>query len=68
MILRPQQPLQPGYRLPEQLLPNTLSPDKHLGYAVQWFAMATTVLLLALILSVRHLRGGRRRTTTREAS
>lgn len=68
VILRPQQPLQPGYRLPEQLLPNTLSPDKHLGYAVQWFAMATTVLLLALILSVRHLRGGRRRITTREAS
>ena len=44
------------------LLPGTVED------AVQWFAMATTVLLLALILSVRHLRGGPRRTTTREAS
>lgn len=67
-ILRPQQPLLPGYRLPDQLLPNTLPPDKHLGYAVQWFAMAATVLLLAVILSVRHLRGRRRRSITREAS
>ena len=67
-ILRPQQPLQDGYALSDELLPNTLPPDKHLGYAVQWFAMAATVLLLAVILSVRHLRGRRRRTTTGEAS
>ena len=67
-ILRPQQPLLPGYRLSDQLLPNTLPPDKHLGYAVQWFAMATTVLLLAVILSVRHLRGRKRRITMRETS
>ena len=25
------------------------SPDKHMGYAVQWFAMAVTLLILTLI-------------------
>lgn len=29
----------------------TLSPDKHLGYAVQWFALAGTLLILSLALN-----------------
>ena len=61
-ILRPHAVLDPGYQLPEAVLPNTLPPDKHLGYAVQWFALAVSVLLLALVLTVRRLAGraGRR--------
>lgn len=39
------------------LLPNTLPPQRHLGYAVQWFALALTVLIVALVLE------GRRRRT-----
>lgn len=65
-MLRPHASLAPGHVLPEQLLPNTLTPDKHLGYAVQWFALATSVLLLALILSVRHLRGRTGHLTVKE--
>ena len=30
------------------------SPDKHIGYAVQWFALAAAVLATALLLSLRH--------------
>ena len=61
-ILRPHSVLDPGYQLPEAVLPNTLPPDKHLGYAVQWFALAASVLLLALVLTLRRLAGraGRR--------
>lgn len=61
-ILRPHAVLDPGYQLPEAVLPNTLPPDKHLGYAVQWFALAASVLLLALVLTLRRLAGraGRR--------
>ena len=56
-ILRPQPPLLAGYQLPAPLLANTLPPDKHLGYAVQWFALAATLLLLALCLSLRRFFG-----------
>lgn len=38
------------------LLPNTLPPQRHLGYAVQWFALALTVLLVALVLEWRRRR------------
>ena len=38
------------------ILPNTMSPDRHLGYAVQWFGLALTVLVVALLLSIRALR------------
>ena len=34
-------------------LPNTLPPERHLGYAVQWFALALAVLVTALVLSFR---------------
>lgn len=45
-----------GYERDLDVLPNTLPPEKHLGYAVQWFALALTVLLTAVFLSWRALR------------
>lgn len=38
------------------LLPNTLPPQRHLGYAVQWFGLALTVLVVALVLERRRKR------------
>ncbi|HEL7631750.1 TPA: SURF1 family protein, partial [Stenotrophomonas maltophilia] len=38
------------------LLPNTLPPQRHLGYAVQWFGLALTVLVVALVLEGRSRR------------
>lgn len=35
------------------ILPNTLTPARHLGYAVQWFALAFTVLVVAVVLTVK---------------
>ena len=37
-------------------LPNTLSPDQHYGYALQWGGLAITVLIVALVLHVRSRR------------
>lgn len=38
------------------LLPNTLPPERHLGYALQWFGLALTVLVVALVLEWRRRR------------
>ena len=35
------------------LLPNTLPPERHHGYAVQWFALAAAVVAVILILLFR---------------
>lgn len=35
------------------VLPNTLTPARHLGYAVQWFALALTVLVVAVVLTLK---------------
>lgn len=37
-------------------LPHTLSPERHRGYAVQWFGLAATVLIVTLLLSLRRTR------------
>ena len=42
-----------GYTRDLALLSNTLPPEKHRGYAVQWFALALTVVATALILTFR---------------
>jgi cytochrome oxidase assembly protein ShyY1 len=42
--------LAPGERDLE-ILPNTLPPQRHLGYAVQWFALALAVLVAAGVLT-----------------
>lgn len=49
--LDPRQPL--GYARDLDVLPNTLPPERHLGYAVQWFGLALAVLATALVLTFR---------------
>ncbi|GAB3312581.1 SURF1 family protein [Luteimonas notoginsengisoli] len=49
--LDPADPL--GYARDLDVLPNTLPPERHLGYAVQWFALAAAVLAIALLLTFR---------------
>ncbi|QDA57546.1 SURF1 family cytochrome oxidase biogenesis protein [Thermomonas aquatica] len=44
--------LAPGERDLE-ILPNTITPERHLGYAVQWFGLALTVLVAAIVLTLR---------------
>ena len=41
------------------LLPNTLPPEKHRGYAFQWAALASAVLVIALVLGLRRRAPGR---------
>jgi cytochrome oxidase assembly protein ShyY1 len=52
-VLRLDPALPLGYARDLTLLSNTLPPEKHRGYAVQWFALALTVLATALILTLR---------------
>ncbi|MGY0559007.1 SURF1 family protein [Lysobacter sp. A421] len=49
--LDPASPL--GYERDLALLANTLTPDKHRAYALQWFALALAVLATALIVTFR---------------
>lgn len=55
-VLRLDPALRMGYARDLDVLPNTLPPGKHLGYAVQWFGLALTVLVIALILTFRRPR------------
>ncbi len=59
--LDPASPL--GYTRDLALLPNTLPPEKHRGYALQWFGLAAAVLATALILTFRTPRRRRRPST-----
>jgi surfeit locus 1 family protein len=52
-VLRLDPALPLGYARDLDILPNTLPPTRHLGYAVQWFALALTVLTTALVLTFR---------------
>ena len=45
-----------GYARDLEILPNTLPPQKHLGYAVQWFGLAVAVLAIAVFLTFRRPR------------
>lgn len=45
-----------GYARDLDILPNTLPPERHLGYAVQWFALALAVLATAIVLTSRRQR------------
>ncbi len=60
-VLRPEHDPGLGYARDFDILPNTLPPERHLGYAVQWFGLAITTLITALLLSWR-----RRRATQRD--
>jgi surfeit locus 1 family protein len=55
-VLRLDPAMKMGYERDLELLPNTLPPEKHRGYAVQWFALALAVLATALILTFRKRR------------
>jgi surfeit locus 1 family protein len=53
-------PAQPyGFERDLGLLPNTLPPERHFGYALQWFALAATVAVVWLVLTLRSLRKGK---------
>lgn len=45
-----------GFERDLELLANTLPPQQHRGYAVQWYALAAAVLATALILTFRRRR------------
>ncbi|RMH89044.1 SURF1 family protein [Lysobacter pythonis] len=52
-VLRLDPALLTGHARDLDVLPNTLPPARHLGYAVQWFALAAAVLAIALVLTLR---------------
>jgi cytochrome oxidase assembly protein ShyY1 len=43
----------PAYARDLDILPNTLPPERHLGYAVQWFGLAIAVFITALVVTFR---------------
>jgi len=52
-VLRLDPALAIGYARDLEVLPNTLPPERHRGYAVQWFAMAAALALLSLWALIR---------------
>jgi len=56
--LDPSLPL--GFTRDTEALPNTLPPERHRGYAVQWFALALAVTLIYGVLLWRNIRKHRR--------
>jgi cytochrome oxidase assembly protein ShyY1 len=52
-ILRPDPADRIGYTRSLDVLSNTLPPEKHRGYAVQWFALAAAVAFVAVFLTFR---------------
>lgn len=42
-----------GFDRDLRLLANTLPPEKHRGYALQWFGLSATVLVVAIVLTFR---------------
>ena len=55
-VLRLDPDLPLGYERDLDVLTNTLPPERHRGYAVQWWALATTVLVVWLVLGFRRKR------------
>lgn len=45
-----------GYQRDLEILPNTLPPARHLGYAVQWFGLAAAVFVIAVVMTLRQRR------------
>jgi surfeit locus 1 family protein len=52
-VLRLDAALPIGYERDLDVLPNTLPPQRHLGYAVQWFALALAALAIFVVLHWR---------------
>lgn len=57
-VLRLDPAIDLGYERDLDVLPNTLTPDKHRGYALQWYGLALTVLVIALVLTFRRFDHG----------
>ena len=55
-VLRLDPALPFGYPRDLALLANTLTPDRHRGYALQWYGLAATTLVIALVLTFRRRR------------
>lgn len=55
-LLRLDPQLKIGFERNLEALPNTLPPERHRGYAVQWFGLALTVLIVYVVLSIRFRR------------
>ncbi|HJW47239.1 MAG TPA: SURF1 family protein [Lysobacter sp.] len=60
-VLRLDPTLPLGYERDLALLSNTLPPEKHRGYSVQWFALALAALVTALVLTFRKARSNEKR-------
>ena len=52
-VLRLDPTLSLGYARDLDVLPNTLPPERHRGYAVQWFGLAIASLVTALVITLR---------------
>lgn len=52
-ILRLNPALAMGHARDLDILPNTLPPEKHRGYAVQWFGLSLATLVITLVLALR---------------
>lgn len=52
-VLRLDPALEDGWARDAQLLPNTLPPERHYGYAVQWYALAAAVAVIYFVLRRR---------------
>jgi surfeit locus 1 family protein len=52
-VLRLDPALPVGYARDLELLPNTLPPERHRGYALQWFGLAFATLCASLFASLR---------------
>lgn len=52
-VLQPAPSMPLGHVRDAGTLPNTLPPERHRGYAVQWWGLALTVMVVYLILALR---------------
>lgn len=55
-VLRLDPALELGFERDLDVLANTLPPEKHRGYAVQWFGLAAATIVITLVLSLRRRR------------
>jgi cytochrome oxidase assembly protein ShyY1 len=55
-VLRLDPALPIGYTRDLDVLPNTLPPERHRGYALQWFGLALAMVVITLLLGFRRQR------------
>lgn len=53
-VLRLNPDLPIGHTRDLDILPNTLPPEKHRGYAVQWFGLGVATLVITVLLGIRN--------------